>query len=74
MLDELQKIFEETTGNYSLKLTPKTELTDELTGSSYGKIQLICAIEDYYGIEIPNSALRSFKKISDIMLFLEKNK
>lgn len=71
MLEVLQSIYEEITGNYERKLTPDTEITNDLIGSSFGVIQLICGIEDHFDIEIPNKTLRSFKRIRDIMDYLE---
>jgi acyl carrier protein len=37
----------------------------DLQVNSFGLIQLICAIEDEFDIEIPNSAIRSIKNVSD---------
>ena len=73
MFETLKTIYYETTGNYDLDLTPAMLLDKDLRLSSYGKIQLICAIEDYFDIEIPNKSLKRFKAVNDIVKYLEKN-
>lgn len=72
MFETLKEIYYETTGNYELDLQPKMVIDRDLGLSSYGKIQLICAIEDYFEIEIPNKELRHFKKVNDIVEYLDK--
>lgn len=73
MLDILKEIYYEVTGNYDLEITPKTKLNEELGLSSFGKIQLVCAVEDRFDISIPNKALASFKTVDDILKYLKKN-
>ena len=73
MLDILKEIYYEVTGNDAQQITPKTKLNDELGLSSFGKIQLICALEDRFDISIPNKVLSSFKTVDDILKYLKKN-
>ena len=74
MLEELKKIYCDLTGNTDVEITPSTRLDgSELALSSYGKVQLICAIEDHFGIEIPNAKIRSFRTVRDVIRFLKKN-
>ncbi len=72
MLEELKKIYYDLTGNVDVPVTPKTKLKDGLNLSSLGKVQLVCAIEDHFDIEIPNKALSSFKTVQDIVKYLER--
>ncbi len=71
MLSELQKIFNEVIGREDIVLTPKTKMKD-LPLSSLGLIQLICAIEDEYDIEISNVDMKKFKSVKDVTEYLEK--
>lgn len=71
MLSELQKIFNEVIGREDIVLTPKTKMKD-LPLSSLGLIQLICAIEDEYDIEISNADMKKFKSVKDVTEYLEK--
>ena len=71
MLTELQNIFNDVVGRKDIKLTPKTKLKD-LPLSSLGLVQLICALEDEYDIEISNADLKSFKYVKDVVEYLKK--
>lgn len=71
MLTELQKIFNGVVGREDIKLDLKTKLKD-LPLSSLGLVQLICAIEDEYDIEVSNSDMKSFKNVKDVVEYLER--
>ena len=73
MLERIEKMFTEVTGISEPNLTPKTKI-DKIPGlSSLGIIQLICGLEDEFDIEIPNSVVKKFKTVGDVIKFLEKN-
>lgn len=75
MLAKLQNIFYNITGLSDISITEKTKLdNEEYNLTSFALIQLICAIEDEFDIEIPNSAIKKFKTVNDVVKFIEKNK
>lgn len=71
MLTELQRLFNDVVGCEDIELTPKMKLK-ELPLSSLGLVQLICAMEDEYDIEISNADMKSFKNVKDVVEYLEK--
>ncbi len=71
MLSELQKLFNDVVGREDIELTLKTKMKD-LPLSSLGLVQLICAIEDEYDIEISNADMKKFKTVKDVVEYLEK--
>lgn len=71
MLTELQKLFNDVVGREDIELTQKTKLK-ELPLSSLGLVQLICAMEDEYDIEISNADMKKFKSVKDVVEYLEK--
>jgi acyl carrier protein len=74
MLDRLQKIFNDLTGRDDIVITPKTKLNNkEYNFSSFALIQLVCAIEDEFDIEIPNSEIKKFKTVKNVLDYIEKN-
>lgn len=74
MLERLQSVFNDITGRTDVIITPKTKLNNkEYNFSSFALIQLICAIEDEFDIEIPNSEIRKFKTVKDVISFIEKH-
>ena len=72
MLDTLQKIYSELTGDYDTVITLKTRLDKDLMLSSLGKVQLVCRIEEELDLEIPAEKLHSLKTVKDIVKYLEK--
>ena len=70
MLTELQKLFNGVVGREDIELTFKTKLKD-LPLSSLGLVQLICAMEDEYNIEISNSDMKKFKTVKDVVEYLK---
>ena len=73
MVNRIEKIFSEVTGMTELNFTEKTRIDKGLNFSSLTLIQLVCAIEDEFDIEIPNSAIKKFKTVKDVIKFIEKN-
>ncbi len=71
MLSELQELFNGILGTTDVELNKKTRIKD-LPLSSLGLVQLICAMEDEYDIEISNSEMKSFKTVKDVVDYLEK--
>ncbi len=71
MLEELQKLFNDVVGREDIELTLKTKMKD-LPLSSLGMVQLICAIEDEYDIEVSNADMKKFKTVKDVAEYLER--
>ena len=71
MFEELKKILLQVLGKQDIDVSDNTKI-DDLGLDSLGKIEVVCAIEDKYDIEIPNSKLRSFKTVKNMVDFLEE--
>ena len=55
-------------------ITLDTSLTEDLEADSLDAVEVIMAIEDEFGIEIPDEEAEHFKTIGDICKFIENNK
>mgnify|MGYP003292536049 CR=1 FL=1 len=73
MIKHIERIFSDITGLTNLNFTEKTRLDKDLTVSSLTMIQLVCALEDEFDITIPNSEIKKFKTVKDVVDFLKKN-
>ena len=73
MLERVQTVFNDVTGRNDIKLTLKTKIEKEMGLNSLTLVGLICAIEDEFDIDIPNSAIKGFRTVGDVVKFLEKN-
>ena len=73
MLERLQQIFNRVTGRTDIIITEKTTLNNsDYNLSSFALIQLVCAIEDEFDVEIPNSEIKKFKTVKNVVQYLEK--
>lgn len=73
MFNTVVEIYRDMTGDYTTNIKPKTKIKDGLRLSSLGRAQFICEIEDRFDIEIPLSALKSFKTVQNLVDYLDKN-
>lgn len=55
-------------------ITLDTSLTEDLEADSLDAVEVIMALEDEFGIEIPDKEAEHFKTIGDICKFIENNK
>ena len=73
MVKRIEKVFSEVTGLTDLNFTEKTRFDKSYDFSSLSIIQLICAIEDEFDVEIPNSEIKKIKTVKDVIKYIEKN-
>ena len=71
MIEKINKILREYTGDYSVVVTPETVIKDELGVSSFDLIQIACEIEDEFDIEIPDRVIKDIKTVADVISFIE---
>ena len=55
-------------------ITLDTSLAEDLEADSLDAVEVIMALEDEFGIEIPDEEAEHFKTVSDICKFIENNK
>ncbi len=56
------------------KITMNTSLIDDLEADSLDAVEVIMALEDEFGIEIPDEEAENFKTIGDIFKYIEEIK
>jgi len=54
-------------------ITPETNLMKDLEADSLDAVEIIMAIEDAYGIEIPDEQADEFQVVQSIVEFVEAN-
>jgi len=55
-------------------ITLETSLLDDLDADSLDAVEIIMAIEDEFGIEIPDELAESLKTIGEIVEYVEEHK
>ncbi len=71
MLEKLTAIIREYKGDNSVIITEQTVIKEELAMSSFDLIQLACAVEDEFEVEIPDHAIKDLKTVADVMALIE---
>lgn len=55
-------------------ISATTSLTGDLDADSLDAVEIIMAIEDEFGVEIPDEEVENFKSIGDIVEYVQSNK
>lgn len=72
MLKKLNEIIQEYKADKSIVVTVDTVIKEDLDMTSFDLIQLACAVEDEFDVEIPDRGIKDFKTIADIISFIEE--
>jgi len=70
MLEQLQEIVRQFTGDAGLVLTGGTVLRTDLGLNSYELVELVCKVEDAFDVEIPDRAISGLKTVQHVLDFL----
>lgn len=73
VFDKVKEIIIEQLGVDESDITPETSLVKDLEADSLDAVEIIMAIEEEYGIEIPDEEAEAFASIADIVKYVEDN-
>ena len=74
MFEKIKSIIAEQLGiDNTNVMTKDTSLTEDLEADSLDAVEVIMALEDEFGIEIPDEEAENFKTIGDICKYIEDN-
>lgn len=71
MIDKLIALVKEFKSDYSLDINENTVLVSDLEMDSFDLVQLVCEVEEEFGIRIPDKALKNFITIGDVAKYIE---
>lgn len=71
MLEKLTEIIQKYKGDKSIVISEATVIKEDLGMSSFDLIQLACAVEDEFDVEIPDISIKNLKTIADVILLIE---
>lgn len=55
-----------------VEVLPTSKIKDDLGADSLDTLQMLMALEDTYGITVPDEALPTFVTVGDVVSYLEK--
>ncbi len=74
VFDKIKEIIMEQLQVDESEITMETNLMKDLSADSLDAVEIIMAIEDEYGIEIPDEEAESIQTVQDLVRFVEENK
>ena len=75
MFEKIKSIIADQLGIDDLEtITMETSLVEDLEADSLDAVEVIMALEDEFGIEIPDEDAENFKTIGDLYKYIEANK
>lgn len=67
------EILEEVAGVLPADATMEKSFTDDLDVDSLSMVEIATAVEDKFGVAIPDDELANLKTVGDAVTFIEKN-
>jgi acyl carrier protein len=71
--DRVKKIVVEHLGVDAAKVSKEAKFIDDLGADSLDTVELVMALEEEFGVEIPDDAAENITTVGDAISFLEKN-
>jgi len=56
------------------KIKPESSFTDDLKADSLAVVELVLALEEAFGVEIPDEDTETIKTVKDAITYIEKHK
>ncbi len=72
--DKIKEIMVDTLACDENKITPEASIADDLSIDSLDAVELVMALEEEFGIKIPDEELGKLKTVQDIVNTVEKHK
>ena len=74
IFDEIKDIIIDQLQVDESEVTMDTNLMKDLSADSLDAVEIIMAIEEEYGIEIPDEDAKTFQTVGDLVRYVEENK
>ena len=74
IFDEIKDIIIDQLQVDESEVTMDTNLMKDLSAGSLDAVEIIMAIEEEYGIEIPDEDAETFQTVGDLVRYVEENK
>ena len=71
LTEKIHSIISEQLGVDASELVPEASLLDDLGADSLDVVELVMAIEEQFGIEVPDEDAENIRTISDICSYVE---
>lgn len=72
MLEKVKEIIEDKLNLEGVEITAESNFKDDLNADSLDLFELIMALEDEFGVEIPSEDLENIATVGDVIEYIEK--
>lgn len=73
MFDEIKTIVAENLGVEEEMITMETSFKDDLKADSLDLFEMVMALEETYGLEIPSEDLGQLETVADVISYIENH-
>ncbi|MCI9320022.1 MAG: acyl carrier protein [Lachnospiraceae bacterium] len=70
MFEKVKEVIEEKLNAEGMEITEDTSFKDDLNADSLDLFELVMALEDEFGIEIPSEELEQLNTVGDVLNYL----
>ncbi len=74
ILERLKEIVSEQLEIDAETITADTRLNEDLNADSLDVVEMLMALEDEFGVDIPDEEIEKMKTIGDVVNFIQENK
>ena len=71
MFEKAKEVIEEKLNAEGVEITEETSFKDDLNADSLDLFELVMALEDEFGIEIPSEELEQLNTVGDVLNYLK---
>lgn len=71
MLETIKSIIEENLSLEGVEITAETRFKEDLDADSLDLFELVMALEEEFGVEIPSEDLEKIATVGDVMTYIE---
>lgn len=71
MFEKVKEVIEEKLNAEGMEITEETSFKDDLNADSLDLFELVMALEDEFGIEIPSEELEQLNTVGDVLNYLK---
>ncbi|MCM1063812.1 MAG: acyl carrier protein [Eubacterium sp.] len=71
MLKKVTEVIEEKLNAEGMEITAETSFKDDLNADSLDLFELVMALEDEFGIDIPSEDLEQLNTVGDVLAYLK---
>jgi len=72
-MDKIKKIIAEQLGVDESEITPESHFVDDLGADSLDTVELVMALEEEFGIEVPDEDAEKIQTVGDVAKYIDEH-